>query len=239
MIQDKPANPCIRTKINRWHSPLSDQVFYLLENLRTRMIKTEDFQTRLHQLLFNTDIEAEFSEAMEEASTADDQVWLLRRHVDGCRYTVIVYRVDEGEVHPPHQHHNLISTQIILRGQIHLREYDRLARTSNGIQLRLARDAVLGEGETFQASEWSRNAHWFCAHNGPALVFNINARGYEAETFDPTDDGSFGRRYLDPTQFSERGHINAEELDREDAENRFQGKLLSDFPIPDHAFMNR
>lgn len=233
MIDDRPANPRIRTKINRWTSPLSDPLFLILEDLRTHRTTTETFQKQLHDLLFSVDLSQHFEKEMTEARHADDQVWLLRRHVDGCRYTVIVYRVDDGEVHPPHHHHNLISTQIVLDGAIHLREYDRISREKDGIKLKLVNDAVLQPGMSFQVSEWSRNAHWFCGHGGPALLFNINARGYEEQTFDPSDDGPFGRRYLDPTIINDAGEIVAEQLDKEEAERRFQGKTLSEFPVPE------
>ena len=112
-----------------------------------------------------------------------------------------------------------------------MREYDRIGRDANGkLKLKIASDRTLHPGDWFQASEWSRNVHWFQAVDGPALIFNTNARGFEQNTFD--DDGGFGRRYIDPTLFQSDNLIIGEEFDTSEAHARFAGKSLDRFPVP-------
>ncbi len=236
MPKDQPENPRIRTKVNRLDPKIDHDFFLILEALRNGETDVAQFQESCLGFFSPLVKSGHFDEIVDETMTADDQVWLVRRHTDHCRYTVLFYRVDSGEVHPPHHHHNVISTQIIVRGKVRIREYDRVRREDNGqLVLRLASDRILGPGDNFQASEWDRNVHWFQAVDGPAVIFNTNARGYELSTFDQ-DEGSFGRRYIDPTRFRSDQHIDAQEFDELEAETRFQGKPLDDFPVPDNAF---
>ena len=229
---DQPENPRIRTKINILDRRIDKDIFQLTEHLRSRAISVDQFQDQVVEYLQNLGMAREFANDIAIAKKSDDQHWLLRRHIEQCRYTVLFMKVDAGEVHPPHQHHNLISSQIVIEGQIHLREYERLRINENGqLVVRIVRDEILGAGTVFQASEWRRNVHWFSAIEGPAVVFNFNVRGYEKTTFNAQEEGAFGRRYVDPTFFGEDGLITCSQFDEMEAERRFQGKKLTNFPV--------
>jgi len=235
---DQPHAPRIRTKLNRLEPQVDHEFFQTLEDLRLAKIDVAQFQRACLATFGPRILAGHFDEIIEETMQADDQVWLVRRHTDDCRYTVLFYRVDEGEVHPPHHHHNVISTQIVVSGCLRMREYDRVRRNREGrLVLRLASDTRLGPGEHFQASEWQRNVHWFQAVEGPAIVFNINARGYEPKTFD-VDEGAFGRRYLDPRLYDADHMIICEEFDEAEAETRFQAKPLDAFAVPEAVTKN-
>ena len=230
MLADQPENPRIRTKINRWNSRDDETVFAILEQLRANDVSPDACVTLLLSAFETMRLGNSLADEIDLASNMDEQLWLVRRHVDHRRYTVLLYSVGENEVHPPHAHHNLISVQVLLRGQIHLREFQRLRRDESGrLILAPTRDAILGPGEVFVATDWLNNAHWFCAHEGAAVIFNINIRGYAPSTFDANDDKGFGRRYMDPTKFLADGTIAADEFDQEEAERRFQGKRLTEF----------
>ncbi len=233
MPQDQPANPRIRTKVLKLDTRIDDDLFNIIEELRLGQLSVEEYQRKSMAFLEGLGLAKTFARDIAIAKSQKDQHWLVRRHTQGCRYTLMFFNVDENEVHPPHQHHNLISTQVVIEGKIQLREYQRLGRDENGqLKLQLVRDDVLGPGEVFQASEWHRNVHWFCAIDGPAVLLNINIRGYENEVFAPGDDGPFGRRYLDPGRFGEDGVIICEDIDEAESERRFQGRRLSEFPAP-------
>ncbi len=233
MPADQPENPRIRTKLLRIDEKIDDDFFQLLEQLRCKKIRVEEFQAKTLAFVEGLRLSETFAEDIEFAKTAPDQRWLVRRHTNSCRYTILLFRVDEGTAQPPHQHHNLICTQVVVSGRIHFREYQRVGREPPGqLKLRLVRDTVLGPGDVFQASEWQNNVHWFSAEGGPAIIFNINARGYEDTTFNDTDHGPYGRRYLDPVHFDTDGLITAETLNEEEAWRLFHNRHLSDFPVP-------
>ncbi|MEO0809975.1 MAG: hypothetical protein AAFW82_04930 [Pseudomonadota bacterium] len=219
-----------RTKVLKL-SPEQDALFREpVERLRIRQITVEKYQQEIMELLCTLDLHKEFAGAISAVRGNSAAEWLVRRHIGACRYTVQVYGVEAGEVHPPHHHHNLISTQMVLEGCVHLRAYERVGRNVNGqLLLRLVRDDRLGPGDVFQVSEWQCNAHWFGAVDQAALIFSVDARGFEQKTFDTPDCTGFGRRYLDPTRCESEGVIVCESLDREEAMRRFRHRPLSSF----------
>jgi len=233
MPVDQPANPRIRTKVNCLDGQFDEAFYQLTERLRLGQINVDEYQAETLAFLQERGLKDSFRDDIAIARSSSDQHWLLRRHTEQCRYTILFFAVKEHEVHPPHQHHNLISTQVVIEGKIHLREYQRVGMDENNqLVVQIVRDQILGPGETFQASEWHHNVHWFCAVEGPAVLFQINARGYEKTTFDEDDDGPFGRRYIDPTQLGDEAMIACHQFDEAEAERRFQGRPLSDFPAP-------
>ncbi len=230
---DQPQNPRIRTKLMRMNEKIDDDFFLIIERLRNRKISVAKFQELALAFFEDVHLSREFAGDIAIAAAADEQHWLVRRHTDNCRYTILFYRVNENEAQPPHQHHNLISTQVVVSGKIHLREYERVeAAGSDKFKVRLVRDAILGPGDVIQASEWSRNVHWFSGEGGPAVIFQMNARGYEDTVFNDDDEGPYGRRYLDPTKVSDDGIAECEVLDPDEAFLRFKCHSLGEFPIP-------
>ncbi len=233
MPVDQTQNPRIRTKLMRINEKIDDDFFQILERLRGGEISIEKFQEESLAFFENVRLSKAFTDDIAIAAGSDEQRWLVRRHTDNCRYTILFYRVNENEAQPPHQHHNLVSTQVIVSGRIHLREYERVERSDDGkLRIRLVRDAILGPGDVVQASEWSRNVHWFSGEGGPAVIFQMNARGYDTTVFNDDDEGAYGRRYLDPTNVSEDGVAECEVLDPEEAFLRFKGHSLGEYPVP-------
>jgi len=225
----------IRTKSNLLPPAIDEDYLRMIHQLRVGDLDVEAYHRECLAYFAECIATNAFDDMIGRARTQSEELELLRRHLDDKRYTVLLYSVAEGEVHPPHHHHNVISTQIVVEGKIRVREYDRLHRDDNGgLILKIVSDRILQSGDWFQASEWKRNVHWFQAVDGPALIFNTNARGFEPETFD-VDDDSFGRRYIDPCSFDEKSHIRGEEFDKAEAFARFGGRSMDEFPVPASA----
>ena len=226
------ASPTIRTKTNLLPATLDEAYQNIILGLYRGELDADEYLSQTLDFFGRRNAIAVLNAYKNQALTGDSQLELLRRHIDDCRYTILLYRVDENEVHPPHHHFNVISTQVVIQGKLRLREYDRVRREGDGtLILRLVRDELIGEGASFQASEWKRNVHWFQAVDGPALIFNTNARGFEPETFDHEDAG-FGRRYIDPTAFITDDEIRAEEFSDKEAKAKFSNRSLDSFPTP-------
>lgn len=228
---DRPENPRIRTKINLF-SPETDQGYFALVCKFAEQALSVDAYLEECLNYFQEKLASEEFEALrQKAIRQGGQFEILRRHIDYKRYTVLFYSVEHGEVHAPHHHHNVASTQILISGKLHLREFDRVERTNEGkLIARMTSERTLVPGDTFQASEWKNNIHWFEAIDGPALIFNTNARGFEQSTFEKSHD-RFGRCYVDPTKVAEDGLIHCDEFDEIEAKARFGGTPLRNFPI--------
>lgn len=233
-MQQRSADT-IRTKVANLDAEFDDRFFALLERLRSREIDTETFQRRMLDVCGEPRLHRSLHDAMARVDRSNEAEWLVRRHVGSCRYTVQVYKLQPRASQAPHEHHNLISTHVVLRGQVHLRQYDRIATDgANNLVLQPVRDAILDTGGIFQASEWSNNVHWFGAVGSPALMFSVDARGYETSTFHSDNDQGepFGRRYVDPTEVDASGRSIGVGLAEAAAKNRFEGRPVSDFPMP-------
>ena len=230
------TQPRIRTKIHSLEQDIDDHVFTLVSALKARAIDVTTFQRNISEYFRSIIARGRFEHAAKKINAKNPQEWFMRRHIDECRYALHCFYVADGEVHPPHHHHNVVSTQIVMRGRLHLREYDRVKRTPEGtLLIRVISDKIIKEGDVFQASEWKRNAHWFAAVDGPAIIFNMNARGFEQDTF-ATDADRFGRLYLDPTRVGTDGLAEVDEFDEARAQQLFQGKRLDQFALPEGLF---
>jgi hypothetical protein len=159
-----------------------------------------------------------------------DQI-LYRRTADSHREAIQLFYLAANVLHPPHCHHNIISTQMMMAGEVHVREYDRVARLSpNTLLLRLKTDKWIGQGAALRATETSGNCHWFGASEEPAVMLNFNAYGYQDWTFN-SPDSPLLRNLIDPTHgVNPDGLIIALEIDSITAFKKFGGRPLSDFP---------
>ncbi len=150
-------------------------------------------------------------------------------------WTMQLLYLEPNEVHPPHCHHNLISTQVVLKGRVYAREWDRVARVKEDvILLRTRTDRWFEVGDRFETTEVSKNAHWFCADDKPAVMLNFYILGFQEWTFDPP--GSKGRRMLDPTYgVQSDGMILARETPIEEGYLRFGDAAIESITLPKYG----
>ncbi len=215
-----------------WPHPLVDGAVRLIETLGAGRVNVDTYQARVMALFADTALRTQLAQWIERTlSERADQI-LVRRSLPGRDYTLQLLYLQAGEIHPPHCHHNVTSTQVLLHGAGWFREYERIARIdARRIRLLPVRDRCLQAGDVMQSSEFVRNAHWFGAGEHPAVILNFNIRGYERDTFDPP--ARLGRRLLDPTRGDPDGaHVIAAEIDTASAYDRFATRPLQDFPLP-------
>jgi hypothetical protein len=205
----------------------------LIDQLRQRRLTVDDFLTAIGTLHRDLDVVGSLTPWIERALTEHKNQILYRITAKDTRETIQLYYLEPYEVHPPHCHHNVISTQVVLRGRLRVREYDRIARCGpDTILLRLRADTRLNPGDSLRTCEVERNAHWFAAPSAPAVVLNFNVYGFQDWTFDPKDR-PLQRRLIDPTLVaSPDGLIVARELALEDGYRKFANRSLDSFAIP-------
>lgn len=211
--------------------PLVKESVKLINRLRARELTPDGYQEAVKALHEKLDLVNSLAPWIEKTLQAKEDIVLYRRTSKQHRETIQLFYLDANVFHPPHCHHNILSTQLILKGTAHLREFDRVARLSDDtVLMRLKRDVVAGPGEALRASELDANCHWFGAVDGPVVMLNFNAYGYQDWTFNP--HGPLRRKLIDPT-FGRNpdGLIIAKEVSVEDAYAKFGGRPLSDFPV--------
>jgi hypothetical protein len=137
------------------------------------------------------------------------------------------------EAHPPHGHRDLISNQVLLHGRTYLREYDRVRRLDDKtVLLKLRSDHWMKVGDRISTTELDRNVHWFGSDENPSVQLNFFITGYQTWTFDP-DTGRRGRTYYDPNgEANADGMIIGREIPGDEAHERFQMRMIPEFPVP-------
>jgi PCO_ADO len=211
--------------------PLVEKSVALIDRLRRRDIAVQHFQAAIAALHAELDLTVSLADWIQRALAEQQDQTLYRRTVQESRETIQLFYVAPGEVHPPHGHHNVISTQVVLHGGLHVREYDRVARLGpDTLLLTLQTDAWFTVGDAIRTTEISRNVHWFAAKAEPAVMLNFNIYGYQDWTLDPANR-PFRRRLIDPTYGrTPDGWVIGKEVEVAAAYEKFGGKPIDSFP---------
>jgi hypothetical protein len=220
--------------VDAYQGPLAVESLRLIEEIRARRITPDTFQARIRALHASLDLPRLLRDWIDRALEEQKDQILNQKTLPDLAHTLQLLYLEPREVHPPHCHHNLISTQVVLSGRVYVREYDRVARVDEDtILLRLRTDRWFRVGDTMQTTEVDRNAHWFAADDQPAVMLNFYIHGYQDWTFDPKGSRPKGRRMLDPTLAAQGdGLILGKEIPLEEGYVRFGNKPIESFPIP-------
>jgi|SRR5215204_53552 len=212
--------------------PVVRRSLELIEKLRRSELKPDAYQRAVQVMQEELDLPRTLAPWIERTLEEKQDIVVYRRTGKTHREALQFFYIDPNVFHPPHCHHNILSTQLMLRGRCHSREYDRIARLSDDtLLLRLRFDGWIGPGEALRASEIDRNCHWFGAGDEPVVMLNFNAYGYQDWTFNPKDR-PLRRNLVDPTYGKNGdGLIIAKEVSVEEAYAKFGGRPLSDFPV--------
>lgn len=214
-------------------APLIGALLAAADACRARVIDLLGFQARVLELLRalppREAVAAHLCRALDERRT---QVLARRFHGDRDDAVSLVF-VAPGESHPCHCHNNVVSIKVVLAGALAAREFDRVGPArAGGVLLRLVFEGMLRAGDYMQVREADRNAHWFAASGGPAVLLDVTLRGYERETFYAPGVRPPGRVPVDATQLAGNGLLLALPLTDAEARRRFGGRPLTDFPMP-------
>jgi hypothetical protein len=220
--------------IDAHEGPLARSLLGLIDRLAAGRIDVDVYQRAVKSEFLRPDLPDELRGWLAQAHAQRTDQTLYRRTTPTHRISLQLLWLDPREVHPPHGHHNLISSQMVLDGQVDAREYDRVARLdADTLLLRLLFDGVTGYGDVVQATEVARNVHWFATDERPCVMLNFSILGFQSWTFDPPGSRLKGRRLVDPTRAAQRdGLIVAPELPLEAGYQQFGNRRLSEFPIP-------
>jgi hypothetical protein len=220
--------------VDAYQGALAMESLRLIAELKARRLTPDTFQDRVRALHQSLDLRRELAVWVDRALAEQKDQVLNQKTLPDAAHTLQLLYLEPREVHPPHCHHNLISTQVVLSGRVYVREYDRVARVDDDtILLRLRTDRWFGVGDTMQTTEVERNAHWFAADDRPAVMLNFYIHGYQDWTFDPKGSRNKGRRMLDPTLAAQGdGLILGKEIPLEEGYVRFGNKPIASFPIP-------
>jgi hypothetical protein len=107
----------------------------------------------------------------------------------------------KGRSIPPHGHNHLVSSFLVLRGQLRGRHFDRVADDDGHATLQPTSDRIFGAGDFSTISQVHDNVHWFTSETEGAFIFDLGVIGLDlAGSLVPLPTRSpmnSGRIYLD------------------------------------------
>lgn len=113
--------------------------------------------------------------------------------------STIFEALKKGRAIAPHGHHNMASLHLVLSGEVHLQQYDRVADEATHLIVLPTVDKACGAGELSTISDEKNNIHWFKGISDVTFIFNAGIYGLEPKK------RLIGRDYIDPNRGEELG----------------------------------
>ncbi|HEV7683702.1 MAG TPA: hypothetical protein VGO68_16360 [Pyrinomonadaceae bacterium] len=191
-----PVEPIVR----KWLIEMEQ----VTEQLRQGKVETIAWQNQIESLLSRVDLNdllsaidyerlaktAVFPEDHESAEDVDFS------HNQGLpaelSFAPYFYAMKRGTAIVPHGHRNMTSMHMMIKGQAHGWQFERVSDDAQYVTMKPTNDRVLEVGAVTTVSEQRDNIHWFKALSEPVFMFNIGVF-----RINPAKDFS-GRDYVDP-----------------------------------------
>lgn len=89
----------------------------------------------------------------------------------------------------PHGHSNMTSAHLILKGEMHLRHYEKVHQDGQNLIIAPTIDRMAKRGESSSISDEKDNVHWFIAQSETAFTFDVimpdlNGKSYDIHNLD-------------------------------------------------------
>jgi hypothetical protein len=88
-------------------------------------------------------------------------------------YTTRLFGMQKGRSIVPHGHHNLVSGHLVIKGELHVRNFERLQDEDDSLVIRPTVDKVISVRDCSTQSSIRNNVHWFTALSSTAFTFDV------------------------------------------------------------------
>ena len=100
-----------------------------------------------------------------------------------------IFGMKKGRSIIPHAHSNMASAHLILKGEMHLRHYEKMSKEAQHLIIKPSVDKVARVGAHSSISEDKDNVHWFIANTETAFTFDVimldlNNKSYDIHNLD-------------------------------------------------------
>jgi hypothetical protein len=133
---------------------------------------------------------AKSTKLFDDHETAEDVTFSnIKKLPDELSFASYFYGMKKDVSIVPHGHQNM---DMMLKGEAHGWQYDRLADEPEFLIIKPTKDKLLTVGDVSTISSQRDNIHWFKALTDPVFMFNIGVYGLDPKT------ETTGRDYIDP-----------------------------------------
>lgn len=119
-------------------------------------------------------------------------------HPDGSSrrlsFATAVFGLRKGHAITPHAHRNMVSAHMVISGELHVRNFDRLGEEPGHLIVAPTVDTTIRPGDLSTMSTERNNVHWFTAKTAKAFTLDViidgltpNQPRYEIELLDVND----------------------------------------------------
>jgi hypothetical protein len=190
----------VKPIVRKWLIDMED----VTRQLRRGQLKTIEWQGLIESLLSRVDLNdlltaIDFDRLAKAAVFPEDHESaeeLEFSHTKGLpkklSFIPFFYAMKKGTAIVPHGHRNMTSMHMMLKGQAHGWQFERVADEAEYLTIRPTNDSVQETGAVTTVSDQKNNIHWFKALSEPVFMFNIGVF-----SLNPSKDFS-GRDYVDP-----------------------------------------
>lgn len=84
----------------------------------------------------------------------------------------------------PHGHSNMASLHLIVKGDLHLRQYEKIRQEKDALIIKPTVDKMVSLGATSSISDDKNNVHWFVAESDTAFTFDIIMLDLKGKVYD-------------------------------------------------------
>ncbi len=108
---------------------------------------------------------------------------------DKTAFVKKIFGMKEGRAIIPHGHSNMASSHLILKGEMHLRHYEKIQKDGDSLIIKPTVDRIAKLGESSSISDEMDNVHWFIANTATAFTFDVimldlNQKPYDIHNLD-------------------------------------------------------
>lgn len=225
-ISSQAMDSALRAEARVWSARINE----ITIGLRAGKLTAPNWQEEVEEVLGNIDLPelltridlAKFQRSLSvQGDGATSKKLDFRKMLgmpDGICYTTAIFGMQKGRSIVPHGHHNVVSGHLIIAGNLHLRNFERLKDEDDALIIRPTIDKIISVRDCSTQSSSRNNIHWFTAISSTAFTFDVIVK-----YLDP--DQPCGRDYIDPLHAQKLGDgcLRVRRLQKDDAENMYGG----------------
>ena len=196
---DALANP-VKPVVRKWLIEME----HTTQELRQGKVKPFEWQQQIESLLSRVELKdllsaVDFDRLVkttifpEDHESAEDVDFSQNEGLPAkLSFAPYFYAMKKGVAIVPHAHRNMASMHMMLKGQAHGWQFERVSDEAQYLTIKPTIDKVLNVGAVSTISDQRDNVHWFKALSEPVFMFNIGV-------FRINPSAAFtGRDYIDP-----------------------------------------
>lgn len=208
----------------------SGQINEISADLRKRKLRVTEWQDRVEQVFASVDLSdlltrIEFSQLQRSFDMPDSGAnWMnidFRQAVgmpENLSYITRVFGMQQGRSIVPHGHHNLVSGHLVIKGDLRVRNFERVRDEDDSLVIRPTVDKVISVRDYSTQSSNRNNVHWFTALSSTAFTFDVIVQYLNPNR-------PCGMDFIDPLHAEKLGDgsLRARRLQPDDARGMYGG----------------